>query len=186
MLYSLPNLPCCLQCSAIKPWHVQNEAYQIASSAIICLTKDVNRLSKNWSSFEWFKPWFQNTQTGCSEIPIHSWQATANCMCLVQREQLHLVSAKYASPANSPVPTLVLLVSSRWPENNKRRPYRPSYSLGSSSPATEPDTANHGISKSALSWSAGQVLSAPRLLSSLHLGLLQCRRSNDMLSNNRF
>jgi len=45
---------------------------------------------------------------------------------------------------------------------------------------------NHGIAKSPLSWSTDRVLSASSLLSGLRLELLQCRHSNNMLSNNRF
>ena len=52
---------------------------------------------------------------------VYNWGHAVMCMvCLVQCEQLHLVSTKYASPANHPAPTLVPLMLAR--EQQKRQP----------------------------------------------------------------
>jgi len=58
-----------------------------------------------------------------------NWRHAVMCMCVLSSARAALlVSAKYASLATSRVaPILVLLVSSRWPQNNKRLLHHPSY-----------------------------------------------------------
>jgi len=72
----------------------------------------------------------------------YNWRHSVMFMRVLSSARAASLSVRLdASPANHPPPTLVLLVPSHWPENNKRQPHRPSYFLGSPPPATETDTA---------------------------------------------
>jgi len=71
----------------------------------------------------------------------YNWRHSVMFMRVLSSARAASLSVRLdASLANHPLSTLVLLVPSHWPENNKHQPHHPSYLLGSP-PATETDTA---------------------------------------------